>query len=141
MRFALAISGVVALLFLAGCGGGGGNPVSGSVKLKNGTPLATGRIIFEPKKGPLGFTADIGPDGTYTVPKISQPPVGDYTGYLSGVQGQPQFQVDPGTLQHSEIPAGKKLVADKYLDAKLSDIAVSVKAGQNKFDIVVDGVE
>jgi hypothetical protein len=141
MRFALAISVVVGLLFMAGCGGGEGNPVSGTVKLKNGTPLATGRIIFEAKKGPSGFTADIGPDGTFTVPQINQPAAGDYIGYLSGVQGQPQYQVDPATMQHSVIPAGKKLVADKYLDAKLSDIAVSVKPGQNKFDIVVDGVE
>ena len=131
--------GVVVSLFAAsGCGGGTGD-VTGSVKYK-GKALDGGQIQFKGSNGKTA-SADINPDGTYTV-----------TGVPTGTVKVAVSYVDPKVVEHfkalsaggrgeSKTPPPKgepsqfDKVPQKYGDFDGSGLTVEVKTGPNKHDV------
>lgn len=128
----------VALLVLAGCGGGATAPVAvqvypvhGTVLRADGKPVSGGRIYFVPKDGLVTPDGPIGPDGAFALSTSSSgagAPAGAY---------KIRIEPDDPTLMSGKRPAraGKRLpFPARYLDEDSSGLTVAVKAEPNRLD-------
>ncbi|MGL4943016.1 MAG: hypothetical protein ACRC46_07485 [Thermoguttaceae bacterium] len=143
-RFLLQVSGLLVLVFLFGCSGGGA-AVSGKITFPDGTPLTTGRVVFETatqsftgylnesgKYNLMGATASSGlPPGKYRVSVVDavQAP-------SSGAPVQLDGDGNPINYKPNDAPS-KPLVAAKFTQATTSGLECEVK-GRTVFDITVE---
>ena len=147
------------LFLLAAATGCGKGKVSGTVAGPDGQPLPLGRITFHPPSGPA-VTGDI-QDGKYAVQNV---PTGETkvtldTSYVkeeataalttgtSAAQGQPrggaarpQFEemnrkAAEGREHAKEQLAKYREVPEKYTKPDTSGLSLTVKAGDNTFDV------
>jgi hypothetical protein len=139
MRIPVA-SGCLIVLMVAGamgCGGRETYPVSGIVKLTDGTPLPGGRIILT--GGASGAHGRIGEDGSFTLGTFrvndgAKP--GEYKVVIVGA-------TEPDTRTYDEISHGlgqapRSLIHSKYADAKTSDLRLEIVRGKNHLTLEVE---
>lgn len=127
----------VVLGCFTGCGGSGTCRVTGTAKLKDGTPLSRGRVIFT--GGPSSANGRIQEDGSFTVGTYDIDDgamAGGYTVVVVGV-------TEPDTRDHDEISQGigeepKSLIHAKYASSETSDLRVEIKAGKNTLTLELD---
>ena len=117
---------VVALLLLAGCGGGEHStyPAGGKVTFSDGAPLTSGRVelqLIDAKKH-VSARGWIQPDGTFT---LSTYETGD-----GAVEGEHLALVTPGRTER---------IAPHFRSYQTSGLKFTVTRdkGKNRFDIVV----
>ena len=142
MRSQLLLLGMAAMVLvgLTGCGGGGStSKVTGTVKLKDGRLVTTGKILFT--GGPGNANGQIQKDGSFTVGTYKVDDGAKPATYTVVIVGA----LEPDNRSQEDIYAGKgqapkPLIHAKYEDAKTSDLKVEVKAGRNKFDLQLDPV-
>ena len=139
--------GLLALLPVAGCGGGGGAEVTGTVTL-NGEPLKAGKVTFyDPDRPGRNVIADIKPDGTYHVfacpygqAKVTVQPLPPpakakaAAAPAKGVRG-PGSKAAPGKPAARQPSAAVPAVNPKYSDPATTDLVCPVKSGTQTFDI------
>lgn len=128
----LGIGSVVLAIMFSGCEGGSHPsmklyPFRGTVRLADGKPLTSGRIVFSSTKG-TAYIAVVESDGGFIVKGSTGEglPEGDYKVRLEmdetklpPVKGQPN-------PRKSALP-----FPVKYLDEDRSGLTVTVKAGEN----------
>jgi len=120
-----------------GCLGSGKDRETGTVRGKvtfNGGPLPKGaarsRVVFEHKEGPVA-DANIGPDGTYQ----ATVPVGD-----NGIKVEhAEDMVYPKEGRTGMPMPGKDLIPTKYAHVIDSGLKLTVKPGEQTFDIDIKG--
>jgi hypothetical protein len=125
-------------LTIGGCSGDSGvQPVSGTVKLPNGTPISGGLVVFRPL-GPDQKPARgaIAADGSFRL-STAVPNDGAAPGeYQVMVSAEPPIEVidDPEKRAAYKSPLDKK-----YENPDTTPLKYTVSAdGENHFDIVVD---
>jgi hypothetical protein len=120
---------LLALLLAAGCGKAGGPlPVTGTVKYKDGSPLAfeVGSVIFRSTDGTTNASGAVQPDGSFTM--MTKKP-GD------GVKpGQYKVAVQLWKNYANLTPA----VASKYRDLETSGLEANVDASHTHFDFTIE---
>ena len=139
------------LLWVAGCGPSGPavEPVSGTVKFADGSPLTQGKIVFAPVAG--GDVVDVSPmgqvkeDGSYTLltGEFEGAPAGTYKVYFLGAESggyvaQDDSGEDDETVTDADYSGGELLIHSKYLNPTTTDIEVEVKPGGGDIAITVD---
>ena len=128
----LAVIVLAITLQLAGCGGSSAPPaatVSGLVTLA-GKPLAAGTLLFMTDEGQAA-SAVLGADGAYTLHCLP----GRYK-----VAVTPPAPLDPLASPAGSPPAAtpsQPAIPKRYQDFGSSGVSLEVKAGANKFDIVM----
>lgn len=137
LRILAGAASLVVMIFCTGCGDSGMGKVTGVAKLKSGTPLARGRVIFT--GGNSGANGAIKEDGSFVmgtnaVNDGAQP--GKYTVIVVGA-------TTPETRTYEQImkkvgPEPKSLIHRKYASAATSDLHVEVKPGNNKLTLELD---
>ena len=123
---------LLALLTLAGCGGGQVGLSGKVVYSDDQSPLTMGTVCFETEK----FLArgNIKPDGTFTVGSIKDTdglPPGNYRVYVSDARkiiGQDKDGAD----------IYEPLIASKFTTAATSGITIEVTSSQKNYTIEVD---
>jgi hypothetical protein len=127
----------LAVALCAGCGSGGVGVISGKVTVE-GKPLKKGSIHFLSEVGNRdAFTASIS-DGTYRIPDV---PAGPAKVYISTPPEQPDPETGPkgGDLlpppKLTTGPRPKSPIPEKYLSADTSELSLTVKKGENTFDV------
>ena len=124
--------GIVATLFLAGCGDT--HPVSGKITYADGTPMpGGGQITFNPTDPATKVSARgiIQPDGTFkmgTHADTDGVPLGTYK-----VSIQPTPPKNPNRPPPDWPPLQKK-----YMNQDRSELQFTVKAGRNEYKVVVE---
>jgi hypothetical protein len=123
----------VALLFAAGCGGGGGvsaatYPVSGKVLLPDGKPLPGGTIYFYPKESGSSASAEVSSAGEFSLKTAD--------GRDGAPAGEYKVRVVPGTQYISKktnrVDPTKLPFASKYMDEDGdTGLTATVKAEPN----------
>jgi hypothetical protein len=139
---------LAALLFAAGCGKSGGT-ITGTVTYK-GQALKGGMVVFTPADGGNPISAEIQPDGTYTIEKV---PVGAakvsvQTAYLKPVPGGAGRGYGPPPDAPNEAgykppdPSGTKdkytAIPSQYEEAATSGLTYTVTSGSQKHDITLE---
>ena len=155
---------LVSLLLLAsGCGGRKGS-VSGKVYYKN-EPLKLGMVQFFPEKEGGSFSAQIGPDGSYSISKLPKGPAKISVSASAGnpmAKGGPQAMGGVGGPMASRgmkgaaemmrkgkeqagdvapptsVTQSHKSIPEKYGDPETSNLSVDVTGGSQTFDIKLD---
>jgi hypothetical protein len=120
-----------------GCGGGETCEVTGTVKLKNGTPLPRGRIIFT--GGPAGANGRIQEDGSFTMGTYEEDDGAKPGTYKVVIVGA----TTPETRTYEEMMKGlgeepKSLIHPKYARSETSDLQVEIEPGTNTLSLEVD---
>lgn len=129
MKYSASILIALALSFCIGCGGG--SPVSGTVKFSDGTPLDTGRVMFESSSH--SYMGSLGPQGKYTIlgnQGKSGIPNGEYSVYIQAAE-----KADPNVTDPDAPPM--QLIDKKFTNKNTSDLKCQVK-GKTVFDITVE---
>ena len=131
---------VAAVLLLAAVGCGPAEkrvataPVKGKVAYK-GAPVTTGSVMFIPSGGGPPATAEIQPDGSYSL-KTYEPDdgavVGRHTVTISAIQLTTGSPEDPASDP-------KMLVPTKYSSTATSDLTAEISDGENAVDFELDG--
>jgi hypothetical protein len=123
---------------MSGCSAGEGTqPVSGTVKLPNGSPITGGLVLFRPLgRDQKPARGAIAPDGSFRL-STSQPNDGAVPGeYQVAVSTEPPIEVidDPAKRAAYKSPIDKK-----YESTDTSPLKYTVSADEeNYFDIIVD---
>jgi ABC-type sugar transport system substrate-binding protein len=139
-RFLAVLAACLVLVAVVGCGTEGFNSVTGTVKFSDGTPLTRGLIIFSSETvSPRG---SIEPDGKFTLYTGEKPgaPAGRYKVFFSNVDTADGYvPAEEEAAREAAEAAGTGLLIDrKFLSIETSGIEQEVKAGSNKFDIIVE---
>jgi hypothetical protein len=124
-------------LGLCGCGEGRGR-VSGAVT-KNGQVVKSGVITFVNKDGKGTALAPIKKDGTYTALNV---PSGETTVILVNAMEERDFgAIDMARVtKPARKPVASKMptvIPDKFRKPETSGLAITVRSGNNPFDIDV----
>jgi hypothetical protein len=121
----------VAMLGLAGCGSELVD-VSGTVTL-DGTPLASGRVVFQAPGKPMAV-GELGPGGQYTVKTGTRQgiPPGDYTVTVSS------YEVGQSTGRGNPPPA-RLVTPRRYNNVKTSDLEAAVRPANKTFNFSLTG--
>ncbi len=128
----LGIGSVVLAMMLSGCEGGSHlsmklYPFRGTVRLADGKPLTSGRIVFSSTKGTIHI-AVVESDGGFVVKGSTGEglPAGDY---------KVRLEMDETKLPPVKGQSNPRKTAlpfpVKYLDEDRSGLTVTVKAGEN----------
>ncbi|MGY8771116.1 MAG: hypothetical protein ACKVH8_22110 [Pirellulales bacterium] len=126
VHFCLAAVAVTALMF-TGCGGGGTNKVTGTVKFSDGSPLTSGTVSFNSD----GFSTfgDIQSDGTCEVGALDGGvPNGTY---IATVTANSDTANSETADADAEAAYGASLVAD-------NETSVTISSSSKTFSITVD---
>ena len=135
--------GPLVLVGLTSCSGGGPvptYPVTGTVKLSDGTPLSGGRILLRPDEdSKYAARGDIGEDGSFTLTTFK---LGD-----GATAGTHRIMVTPPIARESLDAAARKtkrprpMIDPKYeslTKSPLTILVVSDGSSENHFDLVVE---
>lgn len=131
-RLTLAICLLLPAALLTGCGDSGvpTYPVSGVVRLKDGTPVQTGQIEFTSADGSQTARSKIAKDGGFSMEAIA----GEHRAVviqLIVTEDLPLHKHDHGPTVHPD-----------FAHYRRSGLSFTVKsAGENKLDVVVHEVE
>lgn len=134
MRLLAVRLGFFLSLTCAGCGGGGGGNVKGTLS-KGGTPLTDAKIVFHSDKGQYAATAGAG--GKFELP--STPPVLPGTYKVTVMK----YEALPGAPQGMDIDQlvlmgrAKLLVPVEYTKPDRTPLSVTVKEGSNDVPLEV----
>jgi hypothetical protein len=115
------------LLFLAACGG---DPPTGRLTGKvlfDGEPVRSGSLTFVDARGKESHTA-ISPEGTYRVSRLAVGPA------RIAVAGHARNPFEEG---HPPSADGPQALPARYARAETSRLAVEVRQGEQKHDIVM----
>jgi hypothetical protein len=134
------VASLLAVLALGFCGCGGAGRVSGTVT-KDGQPVRSGVITFVSRDGKGTALASIKKDGTYTAANV---PVGETSVILVNAMEEPDF-TGPVTVSDAAKPSGKRApppkapiaIPDKYGKPETSGLTLTVRSGDNPYDIDV----
>lgn len=124
---------ISATLLLVGCGRREVlGPVSGRVTLA-GEPVKQGYVIFRNDDKGVHMMAEVDDHGEYRVSMAAGYglPLGDYRVYLSPPVPEVPFGPAKAPPQASEV----EKFPEKYLQPETSGLALTVKRGENRFDI------
>jgi hypothetical protein len=137
MSMRILVCWLLVLVCFAGCGDSGNGRITGTAKLKDGTPLARGRVILT--GGRSGANGQIQEDGTFTIGTFTvddgaKP--GNYTVVVVGA-------TTPETRTYEEMTEGKgtapkSLIHPRYGSAETSDLRIDVKPGKNELNLELD---
>lgn len=98
-------------------------PVSGKILLASGSPLTGGRVMFKPKDPAMQeATSDVGPDGSFALTT--------FTNKDGALPGEYVVVVELVSYKSGSAQPVRAQVSRKYLDAKTSDLVVTVKVGE-----------
>ena len=135
----------VLLLIFATLVGCGDPKVTGKVTFPDGSPLATGQVMFQ-SEGFIG-SGNIQSNGTYSAGKFKDGdglPPGKYQVFITGASSYDESELE---LKPAEVTIGQRpmfktptptvLISVKYMSPKSSGLTVDVK-GNTKFDITVE---
>jgi hypothetical protein len=130
----------VALIAITGCGESTGS-VHGKVYLQD-TLVTAGSVAFTPPDEKVA-TAEIQPDGSYNIPKVSPGVSKIAVMAAQSVTMPPEGKMmDPGKMgaadkgKGPEVAKGKSVpIPVKYADAQKSGLTFTVKAGPQEHDI------
>ena len=116
----------------AGCGGEVLGPVVGRVTLA-GNPVRQGHVIFRNEEKGVYIMADINNEGEYRVAmaKGFGLPLGEYRVYLSPSVPDVPF----GPAMEPPKPSEVAKFPEKYLKPETSELTMTVKRTENRFDI------
>jgi hypothetical protein len=109
-------------MVIAGCGASDRGRVSGTVLRKDGTPLATARVIARSTETGLTVYGTTDSDGKFALSGDEQSdgiPAGDYDVVILEDRGNPDERRPPS-------------IAAKYRDPATSGLTLSVEAGESK---------
>jgi hypothetical protein len=110
------------ILFLTGCGQ---IKVEGKVSFSDGTPLSTGKVVFE--DAVHTFTANISNDGTFRM------------GMLKDGEGIPAGKYNVAIAEAFEGDNWlKPLVAEKFRSTKTAGIEFDIKSNKKDISITVE---
>jgi len=113
---------------LAGCSGQGTNPVHGTVKFPDGTPLKGGAIYFSNPEQRISARGDIAEDGTFTI--------GTHEPGDGAPAGKYKVYVKPAGPKDSSMK--REIVIDpKFESDATSGLEVTINAGPNEVPIEV----
>jgi hypothetical protein len=136
-RFFYALT-LLSLIFAVGCGGNTA-VIKGTAKLKDGTPIDRGTVVFRNDKEQ--FEATIQPGGTFSPGKFKDGDgitPGVYQVYLMGVFPPPPPPMD-GVVQIAGGPPAS-LIHEKYKEVSTSGITFDTSK-QKTLDLVLDPPE
>jgi hypothetical protein len=137
---AARLTPLVAVLALVQCGCGGNGHVAGTVT-RDGRPVKSGVITFVSKEGKGTALASIKTDGTYTAAVV---PAGDTAVILVNAMEEPAF-TGPKNVTDAAKPTGAPagptklptVIPDKFGKPETSGLVLTVRPGDNRFDIDV----
>jgi hypothetical protein len=121
---------LLGFLVLPGCAGSSENrsaTASGKVTLA-GAPVTAGTVLFMTDGGDAA-SAEIGPDGTYSV----LCPPGNYKVSISPPPPPDPLAAPAGVQSATNSPP----IPKRYLDLGSSGLSVELKEGANQFDIAL----
>jgi hypothetical protein len=119
------------LIVAGGCGGQGLVPVSGKITHKDGTPVTSGMVIFEPEAHKNSARGEIKADGTFQL--------GTNTNNDGALEGDYKVLIAPQPLPEE----GKRVrspIGAKYQSLETTPLKCTVgkDARKNRFEIVVE---
>ncbi len=137
----ISVSVAVLILALVGCSNK--VQVKGTVKLKDGTPVTLGHVVFE--KDSFAANGEIKEDGSYVMGSLKANdglPVGEYKVYITGATktGKAvEFQTlgADGKMQKNSIPSLTPVIAKQYTSGSTSPLKCDVKKSMT-YDIEVE---
>jgi PBP1b-binding outer membrane lipoprotein LpoB len=117
------------ILFLTGCSQ---IKVEGKVSFSDGTPLSTGKVVFEDTAHT--FTANINKDGTFRMGMLKDGegiPAGKYNVAIAeAVEMKITTDGKPPIIEH--------LIAEKFRSTKTAGIEFDIKSNKKDISIVVE---
>jgi len=122
----------VALVCTPGCGKSRGT-VTGTVKLKDGTPVSAGTIVTFCGSDGRNYPGVVNADGAYTVPDL---PIGEAKVTVAAPSAEAlalmkgKFEAKPGT---TPVP-----IPPQYKDQKSTKLKLKVEKGNQEFPIALD---
>jgi hypothetical protein len=122
---------VLAAVAAAGCGGPRTLPVSGSVRLADGSPVAGATVVFESSQLRLSPSGTTDAAGRFTLTAFERDdgaPAGTYA-----------IAVHPPLAADSSQEQPPSPFADRYLSATTSGLSFTVSADAAPCDLVLDG--
>jgi hypothetical protein len=131
-RRAASVVVAAAAVWVAGCGPAVGT-VSGTVT-QNGRPVPDVTLSFVSPDGTVN-TAQVGTDGTYTVANVPVGPVQVTVQSTRAVGESEQEVIKKGKSGVAPKAASKVGLDPKFGDPQTSGLSLTVKAGDNKYDV------
>jgi hypothetical protein len=146
-RFTVPMLCLLLCLAVTGCGSSGS--VSGKVSYK-GEPLGGGVVVFTSTEGKSSASAQIGPDGQYSIDKIPAGPVkiSVETNSAKPAKAPPRGalptppagampkDIDPSKYNQASQPKGKYVaIPENYADPEKSGLTYTVTSGPQTHEI------
>jgi hypothetical protein len=128
-----AVVFVLSAFCLPGCGQKGPKlcPVSGHVAFQ-GRPVSAGAVCFSNPSAGIDILAELRPDGAYSVRMANG--IGLPEGTYSVSVVPPRVKLPVGTMTPPPAPKVPD-IPERYRDASISGLSLTVKPGDNRFDI------
>jgi hypothetical protein len=126
----LAAACAVILVIAGGCGSSGTLPVTGSVRLADGSPVANATVVFESATRPVSPSGTTDADGRFSLTAFRRhdgAPAGEYR-----IAVHPPLAADSSEQQ----PAAP--FDPRYASASTSGLAFTVTRGSTTCDLVLD---
>jgi len=137
MRIVGSLVSSCLLVTLVGCGpsdrGLPKAPVSGVVTYK-GEPVTVGSVVFQHPSGELAAGA-LGPEGKY----LTEVAIGDNQVLVQSRDPETFDEVGVPTGHKGMTMPGKTRIPEHYSIFSSSKLTFSVKEGENKYDIALEG--
>jgi hypothetical protein len=125
---------VLAIFFIAGCGGGQTAPVDGRVKFKDGSDvsvLANYEVDFQPAGGKTSASGQVAADGTF---KLTTFGADD-----GAIPGQHRVAITPPQSADPDKPPQKSKLPAKYSSFDTSELSVEIKpGGRNSIELELE---
>lgn len=126
----LAAAGTIILVVAGGCGGSGTLPVTGSVRLADGSPVANATVVFESATRSVSPSGTTDADGHFSLTAFRRhdgAPAGEYR-----IAVHPPLAADSSERQ----PAAP--FDPRYASASTSGLAFTVARGSTTCELVLD---
>src|SRR5262245_49060692 len=124
---------LIVLSYLVGCGGGKTAPVSGRVKLKDGSDVSVllgYSLTFEADGGKTSAVGEVNRDGTFTL--------STFGANDGAVPGKYRVAINAPPNPDPDKPPTKSKLPAKYENLDSSGLTAEVKPGQNNIELELD---
>jgi hypothetical protein len=126
-----------ALMCASGCGKSTGS-VTGTVKLKSGTPVSAGSTVTFWSSNNRAYPAEVGADGKYAVPDV---PTGEMKVTVAPPSPTAQALTKsklPGETGASKPPPPPTSIPPKYTKQTDTPLKFTVQRGSNEYNITIE---